>query len=71
MLKKILLRLIEAISFMSMAVVFNIYVFKSEASISLLIQYFATGIIFTLLFKTGKYFAKNKSGNNKKPQESI
>jgi hypothetical protein len=54
-----------------MAVVFSIYVFKSEASISLLIQYFVTGLIFTLLFKPGKYYAKSKSGNNKEPQESI
>jgi hypothetical protein len=71
MLKKILLVLLEAISFMCMAVVFNIYVFKKEATTSLLMQNFITGIIFTLLFESGKYYSKNKSGSKKEHRETI
>ena len=49
MWKEIALVLIAAIRFGAMGVVFMIYVFKSQATIDLLITWLIAGILFALL----------------------
>ena len=48
--KIILLHILEAISFGSIASILMIYIFKKEPTYALLVQWVMAGLIFSLLF---------------------